>query len=175
MKFVFLIGAIFFSLTALAETKDLNFKSLVQRHGAMVNNDGETWLQAESTQHPSETELLDVPRTLVADAIWGVEGINMRPFDSKNPKQDLVALLTGGGYPFFCTTFEKDFEWTDDPKKCAENLSTLLGDVPDEADTITVIEMWGNFYGVWAETVVVFQNYLTKESLVLRFDLVHEI
>lgn len=175
MKLTILVLTILFSIPSFAELTDSNFASLIQRHGTMVNNDGETFLNASIVKSEEATELSDVIHKIVEESLWGLNTLNMRPFHTENTKKDLVQLLTGGDYPFFCVTFEKELEWTDDAKRCEGRLHMLLGKAVERADKVTVIEMSGNYYGIWGMTVVVLQNFETKESLVLEFDMIHEI
>jgi len=175
MKFTVLLLSLLIASIGSAQGSANAFDQFMQRHQQMVNNDGESWIKAELINHKEEMEMHGVAQQKLQDTLWGLEGVHMRNLVSENPKADIVDLLMEESYPFFCSTMEPNLDWSEDLTTCAKNLESLLGDVLSQTRDIKVIEMWGNYYGSWAETALVLQNFKDKQSLVISFDILHEI
>lgn len=77
---------------------------------------------------------------------------------------------------FFCYRLVEDVEG-DDGSLCTEKLRALLeaGFNQKGVSQIYVLKAEGDYYGDWETNFVIFENWDTKESLVVEFDIIHEI
>lgn len=173
MKTLSVIFVLLLSQAGLAKDQDLNFQSLITRHAEMVDNNGESFIDLELTQHAQYAELGEVVAKISSNYSYGLEGMNLIRIYN-DIENEVMNHLFDGYYGYFCTTFDPE-NWGDDEALCKEKTKTLLGAALLEADAVYVLDAFGDYYGDWHEVVVILQNYDTAESLSLRFDILHEI
>lgn len=144
----------------------------------MVNNDGETFINAKVIQHEEYAELSDVMKDYSSELLTGLMGMEVRAFTGDTDKA--IEKLDAKNAPYFCQTMTSE-NWNDG-KKCVQDtkklLGKLLGKLLEIADKAYFIETWGDYYGDWREMVLIVQmddNDSPAQSLVIKFDILHEI
>lgn len=77
---------------------------------------------------------------------------------------------------FFCYRLVQDAD-ADDGTLCTAKLKTLLeaGFDQEGVSQIYILKAEGDYYGDWETSFVIFENWNTKESLIVEFDIIHEI
>jgi hypothetical protein len=107
----------------------------------------------------------------------GLLEMNLKMVDSA---QDILNIFgADGSYygsDFYCYRLVKDFDG-DQTKECAAKLEKLIKAAynSEHASNVSVLKLSGDYYGMWETIFVIVEDYKSNQTLVVEFDLVHEI
>lgn len=111
-----------------------------------------------------------------------VEGLlSMNLVQTFDVKETLKAFGSDSKYfgsDFYCYRLVKNFDSaTNADKKCHAQLEKLLNAAFKDkgTDSVSVLKLSGDYYGDWETIYLILQNYDSNESLIVEFDILHEI
>lgn len=143
-------------------------------HNLYVQEEGFSFIQIKVVQSEEFPELSDVMSEMAF--AHGLLGLSVMPIVSKDPAAEVYNNLTSHWDPYFCSVFVGYDSMSPNPEAdCLKNLKQLFGDSISQADSLFIIDSYGDYYGDWREVRVVLQDMDSAKSLVLSFDIVHEI
>lgn len=167
------IAIISFSNISMAYNQD--FKEVLVTHKKMTVSDYEFFLEASIVQHEGPIEPGPVVAKMITDLI-GIDKISFEPLYTYSDKEKMLldTLFQGQYPPFFCNNFV-DFKESDTVEKCRDLVKLLLPKtLLDKASRVSLLVIDGNYYGNWTEVSVIVDDYDSSESLIVRFDILHE-
>ena len=174
MKRFLFVWIVLLSQWALAQDQVQWIEQVQENHQQLVEDGGYSFIQINLVQSDEFPDLSDV-MTKMAFA-HGMLGMNLIPVLGKNRPQEVFNSLTSHWDPYFCSSFSSyDPMSPSFDQDCLEHLKKLFGDAIEQADAVFLMDAYGDYYGDWREIRVVLQDYESAQSLVLSFDIVHDI
>ncbi len=128
------------------------------------------------------SELLS--QTMTENSFKGLSNLTLSEvakYDDASIKKSADKIIKAMNFeyqPYFCESIVKDFSFSDEEiaecmAKTAGMLKTMMKD--EGVQALSMIKASGNEWGMWESIYLVGRNFDSEESIVIYFDLVHEI
>ena len=111
-----------------------------------------------------------------------VDGLLSMDLKEAYNKEEALKLFGSGnpyfGQDYYCYRLVKDFDYGNDGEaECAQKLNKILDAAfsDKETDAVSVLKLSGDYYGDWETIFLIIQNYDNNSSLIVEFDILHEI
>ena len=174
MKSLLFIALLCASFTAQADfIQNGSFYRLSQRAADIENH--EYYINSEVVHHrQGYVDMSSILGKLVANQV-GIETMELTDIDKEERLEEINKVLFSGYTPFFCWVLTPNFDVHHNTQACVADVASLLGSALYKADNVKILRLKGDFYGDWEEISIILSDYDTNESVVLSFDIIHEV
>lgn len=82
------------------------------------------------------------------------------------------------GQDYYCYRLVANYDsGNNGDKECVNKLTAILeaAFADKDTDAVSILRLEGDYYGDWESVFLIMQNYDTNQSLIVEFDILHEI